>query len=340
MSNERGMSPVDTGLEEETPRSLTDIISPIWWNWKRIVLFSLLVAIIVLGINFLLPVYYKSTVRILPESEKNKLSAFSQFADAAQFAGVNIPGGEISRLYPIIIASETVLRTILGQPFKSVRQSSPVNLVDYFEFDQDTHEENMVVGVRKLRDLLTTTYESRTGLVTVSLELPEAQLAADVLNALVAELDKFMRLKRVSSASEQRKWIELRLEQVGHELREAEETLRTFREKNRRVMDSPQLLLEQERRVRDVQVKSTVYIELVKQFELAKIEEIKNIAIVNVMDPGLPAVKKERPKRLMNALLAFVLCFVLASAYYVVRVLYREQWWLLKQSLRSQPARQ
>lgn len=333
MSTDQGTSRVETSPVEESTLSLVEVASPVWTNRRRILLFSLIVAGITLGVNFLLPVYYKSTVRILPETGKNRLSAFNQFADVAQLAGVSGPGNDISRLYPVIISSETVLRTVLETPFQSIRHSSPVRLVEYFEFDDDTHEENMERGVGKLRDLLTAGYESRTGVVTVSLELPEAQLAANVLNHLVGELDSFMRLKRVSSASEQRKWIEMRLEQVSGELRTSEESLREFREKNRRVIDSPQLLLEQERRVRDVQVKSTVYVELVKQSELAKIEEIKNIAIVNVMDPGTPAVRKERPKRLLNTLLAFALSLVIVSAFYVSRSVYGEQWNLLKNSL-------
>ena len=45
-----------------------------------------------------------------------------------------------------------------------------------------------------------------------------------------------------------------------------------------------------------VQINSTLYIELKKQYELTKIEEIKNIPIVNMMDAGRPAAKKEKPQ--------------------------------------------
>jgi uncharacterized protein involved in exopolysaccharide biosynthesis len=99
--------------------------------------------------------------------------------------------------------------------------------------------------------------------------------------------------------------VETRVRDVRAELRTAEEDLKAFREKNRRLLDSPQLLMEQERYVREVQVKSTILVELIKQFELAKIEEIRNIAMVNVLDMARPPVHRERPRRLMNTLLAF-----------------------------------
>ena len=40
--------------------------------------------------------------------------------------------------------------------------------------------------------------------------------------------------------------------------------------------------------------------ELKKQYELVKIEEIKNIPIINVMDPATAAARKDKPKRAMN----------------------------------------
>ncbi len=306
--------------------SLSEIIAPLWQQRKRIAVVAVVTALLVLGINFVLPVYYKSTAKILPETEKNKLSALGQFADVAQLAGVSMPGSEISRLYPLIVSSETVLRSVIERQYQVNGLAQPVNLIDYFDPDEDTPEENMAEAVKEMQDLLTTSYESKTGLVTLHLEMPDAQLAADVLNALIDELDKFMRLKRKSNATEQRKWVEVRIKQVEEELRQAENILKTFREKNRRVIDSPELLVEQERRVREVQVKSAVYIELVKQFELAKIEEIKNIAIVNVLDAARPAVKKERPKRLINTLVVFLVALVVMSVAVVVRSRYSSQW--------------
>ncbi len=146
----------------------------------------------------------------------------------------------------------------------------------------------------------------------------EPSLAAEVLNTVIAETDKFMRLKKTTNASEQLKWIEERLTQVEAELRNAEDALKNFRERNRRVADSPQLLLEQERFMRDVQVKSTVFIELKRQAELAKIEEIKNITIVNVLDEARAPVKKERPKRAIITGTVFILAFLLISTFFIL----------------------
>jgi uncharacterized protein involved in exopolysaccharide biosynthesis len=305
-------------------------VRPVWANRQKIVLWSLVVAVVTLVINLLFPNYYKSTAMLLPETEKSKLSALGQFADIAQLAGVNIPGSEIARLYPTIVTSETVLRSVIEKKYKSERYSDSVDLVQYFDFNEGAPEKDMAASLKKMRGLLSATFENRTSVVSLSLEMREAGLAADVLNAIIGELDGFMRSKRVTSASEQVKWIDVRLKQVQQELRSAEEALKDFRERNRRVSDSPDLLLQQQRLMRNVEVSSAVFVELKKQFELAKLEEIKNITIVNVLDPGRAPVKKDSPHRALNTAVMFLLALVGLSAYYAAEPMYgskvREFW--------------
>ena len=310
--------------QEGTGFSLQDIFLPIWVERKTIALISLGIAILTLVINFFLPTYYQATATLLPETEKSKLSALSQFADVAQLAGVNIPGSEIARLYPSIVTSETVLLSVIEKAYQTKRFLAPVNLLQYFELEGDTREKNLENGLRRLRELMTTSFEARTGIVTITLEMQEPQLAADVLNAVVAELDNFMRLKRITNASEQRKWVEVRLKEVQQDLHLAEERLKEFREKNRRISDSPELMLEQDRLAREVQINSTLFIELKRQYELAKIEEIKNIPIVNILDPARAPVRKERPKRATNTTLMFLIAILGTSGYYVAKSIYGE----------------
>lgn len=312
-----GQKPV--GQSEGGGPTLEEILVPIWKERKRILMISFVVALITLGINFLLPVYYKSTATLLPETQKDKLSALGQFADIASLAGVNVPGSEIARLYPTIVNSETILRNVILAKYKTEAFADSVDLMQYFEFTQNTPEVNMAKTLAMLRGVLTAAHDNKTSIVTLSVEMPEPEFAATVLNTIVAELDGFMRSKRVTNAGEQVKWIDVRLKEVEEEMKSSEEKLKDFRERNRRVADSPQLLLEQERLLRDVQVKATVYIELKKQYELAKLEEIKNITIVNVLDPGRAPVKKERPKRATNAATMFILSVFGLSAYYIWR---------------------
>lgn len=330
------MTETSTILSHPTKELNTqEVLGILWVNRVRILVFSVGVAIVTLGINLLLPDYYRSTAVLLPETEKAKLSALSQFTNIAALAGVSIPGSEIARLYPAILTSETVLRSIIEKRYHTAKAPEPIDLIQYFDLNEPTPSENMEAALRRFREVLSAGYDAKTSLVTVSLTLGEPQLTSDVLNNLVSSLDAFMRLKRVTTASEQVKWIEVRLKQVGQDLTSSEDSLEAFRAKNRRVTDSPKLLLEQERLLRNVQVNSTVYVELKKQLELAKLEEIKNLSIVNILDPARPPALKDGPKRKTNTAISFVLALFVSSAFFIAVEKYREQIISLRTKLRN-----
>jgi uncharacterized protein involved in exopolysaccharide biosynthesis len=313
---------VDFSKRASADITLQEMLIPIWARRTKILFFSIAVGLVALAINFLLPVYYKSAASLLPETKKDKLSVLGQFADIAQLAGVGGAGSEIARLYPTIIMSETILRNVILSKYRTVKFRDSVNLIEYYGYSEETPEENVAKMLRKMNTLLTATLASKTSVVDLSVEMPEPQLAADVLNTIVYELDQFMRSKRTTSASEQVKWIDIRIKEIEDQLRVSEDDLKAFRERNRQVTNSPQLMLEQERLIRVVQVKSTIFVELKKQYELAKLEEIKNISIVNVLEPGRAPVKKERPHRLLNTLILFLFSLIASATYFLIEALY------------------
>jgi len=303
-------------------KTIRDFFLPVWAERKRVVIISFTVGLLTLGVNFLLPKYYKANAVILPDTDKNKLSSMGSLAGLASLAGVNVPGGDISRLYPVILMSESVLTEVVQRRYATVRFKDSVNLIEYMELDEGTPAKDLNEALIRLKDLMTVNFDAKTSVVSASVEMREPRLAAEVLNTALAEMDLFLREKKTTSATEQRKWIESRLVQVNAELRDEEEALKNFREKNRRVMDSPQLLLEQDRFAREVQVKGTIDLELRKQAEIAKIDEIKQITTINVLDEGREPVKKERPKRATNAVIGLLLALVGTSGFFAVRSIY------------------
>ncbi len=73
---------------------------------------------------------------------------------------------------------------------------------------------------------------------------------------------------------------------------------------------------------RRVRVQEAVFELLTQQYEMARIEEAKDVPVVSVIDPpGVPE-KKSFPHRLLLALALTFICFVIAAA----RVLVRDHW--------------
>lgn len=304
--------------QPDTSATIVEVLSTVWRSKKLIGLTTVSVTILAIIVSLVLPKYYLSTATILPESSSRKLSALSGLSDLAALAGVSV-GGEVSaaKLYPTIVRSEAVLSKVIYAQYTTSSSKEPFTLVQYWDFESDDREEEYEKTLRELRRELLVSIDGKTNVVTISIMTRDPELSAAIVNNVTRELDSFIRTKQVSSASEQRKWIEARLIEVKRDLERTENALKEFRQRNRRVADSPQLLLEQERLIREVTINSTVYTELKKQLEIAKIEEIKNMPLVNVMDAARPAVKKEKPNRTLIVASSFLLT-LLGSVLWVI----------------------
>ena len=161
--------------------------------------------------------------------------------------------------------------------------------------------------------------DNKTSLLTLEIETEDAQLSADILNYIVWQLDNFIQTKKTSSAGNQRIFVEGRLVEIKVELTIAENKLKDFREQNRMIVTSPELLLQQERLLREVIINTTIYTELKKQFEVAKIEEVKDIPIINVMDKARANAVRERPKRSIIVLSTFFISLLCAVGIQIFR---------------------
>lgn len=308
----------------ETSIDWVEILSVLWSSRKTIAMITGGVTVLSVIISLLLPEYFRSSATLLPETEKGKLAGLGGLSDLAALAGVNVGGeGSLAKLYPTIIKSEAVLTNIIYTKYKTQEFEEPVNLIEYWEIEEKTPERSYEVALKSLGEALQVGLDNKTSVVTISIETREPQLSADIINGVTSELDKFIRTKRTIKASEQRKWIEDRLVEVKQDLQRSENALKEFREKNRRVLDSPQLLLEQERLIREVTINATLYTELKKQYEIVKIEEIKNIPIINVMDEARPAARKERPKRAIIVLTSLFLSLIGGLGYVLVAHRYK-----------------
>ena len=71
----------------------------------------------------------------------------------------------------------------------------------------------------------------------------------------------------------------------------------------------PEVGLEYIRKVRDVKYQETLFELLSKQFEMAKIDEAKDSALIQVVDKALPPDKKSKPKRALIVVLTTLIAF-------------------------------
>ncbi len=108
------------------------------------------------------------------------------------------------------------------------------------------------------------------------------------------------------------------------ELERLEESLKDFRETNRRIDTSPSLLLIHDRIQRDVEIQQGIFLTLKQQLELAKIEEVQKSSFVQVLDPpSLPLTISNLPKLSSYILGGFAglllgLCIIFIIEYFSI----------------------
>lgn len=84
----------------------------------------------------------------------------------------------------------------------------------------------------------------------------------------------------------------------------------------------PEAGLEYVRRFRDVRYHETIFELLAKQFEVAKIDEAKDAAVVQVVDEALPPDRKSRPRRSVIVIVFTLLAGIAAVLFAFVREAY------------------
>ena len=303
--------PIVQTSEPDKSHELLSLIPQIWSARRWIALFVLVTTALAVVYSLLQSNQYTAETTILPELERSKLMGLAGISDLASAAGVSVGEIPIARLYPLMVRSDRILHEVIFKKYSTISRPDSVTLIQYWGLDDRSEAEAYELALKMLRDRMDPTFDSRLLTLVLKVVMEEARLAADVANQVTKQLDIYTRTKRRTSVTAQREFIEMRLAETQTSLTASEDRLRSFREKNRRVVDSPMLLLEQARLEREFQIKSTIFVELKKQVEIAKIEEIKNIPIVNVLDVARVPITRSAPKRTATVIWVFSLSLVI-----------------------------
>src|SRR5438552_3811746 len=124
---------------------------------------------------------------------------------------------------------------------------------------------------------------------------------------MVQLLNQFNLARHQLQARKQRRYARERLKEAEHELRDAEARQLSFLQSNRTYATSPILTFEANRLERDVQVKQESYLTLTREYEQARIAEVRDTPLLTIVDQAVPPYKKSSPHRALMVIAALVL---------------------------------
>ena len=269
---------------------------------------------------------YTSYVSIYPIIDDSKInSSMGDLQGLVSSFGINLGNQTSTSFYiPDIVKSRKLRKTLLLNKW-NINDDNRKNLISYWRID-DTTDVSITKNIKNLifgdenkdfnRYYLETAIEiiddrikiieEESGLITITVEMEEPQLASDIANYISEYIIFYISTEMNVQNKKYRKFIEGRLESSKNELKLVEESLTEFRKNNPIALDTPDLQLYRARLIRDVETKQGIYLTLLTQHELAKIEELKETPIINILDVAEPSIEPIWPKKKILLILSII----------------------------------
>lgn len=189
-------------------------------KWRRLIIRNfLLVCFVMAIISLLLTKWYTAKTAIMPPEEQGTGLSLPAGLSDLPLSSLGLPSLTLpSVMYVAILESRTVSESVITE----------LDLIEVYETD---HMEEAVETLQK-RIAIDITEE---GVVSLTATARSPQLAADIANRFVSELDERNKELNVAQARNKRLFIEERLAKNMTDLRSAEESLREFQEEHKAI---------------------------------------------------------------------------------------------------------
>lgn len=288
--------------EEAGGPTLADYARSMWAGRRFVILGALSIGAIAAVFSFIMQPTYQAVTTVIPAAPGDRLGSLSQIsASLEDFALQASPKGISPAMYPEIVRSRRLLERVLAQEFRRATDSKSRSLIDLVQ-PGGKGLARTELAVKKLQGKVVAVVDRRTGMLTIRVRDRSPDLAAGIANELASLLQEFFIESSTLQASEQRKFIEGRLAATQSDLTRAEDQLRAFRERNLRIGNSPRLLLQEGRLTRALREQDEIYLTLRRQYEIAKIEERRDVPVLRVLDAAaIPAFRISPRRKFMTA---------------------------------------
>ena len=266
------------------------------------------------------PNYYVSSASILPSGKVDNMSALKEAVGISSSANMD---ENSSALFPVVLQSRVVADSILARSYAIDvdGRSLTIDPAAYFgATDPDELRQALSVATA-------ITVEKKTGDIHIAVETRYPKLSQALVQAYIDELEDFNMNRRKSVGHLNARYLAAQVEKVRNTLRMADDSLADFRRHNADWAGSTnaEVVADLTRFQREVEVKTSTYIYLQQQLEMARIDEQKDVPIVRILDtPSLPTLKS-RPQRVLSVLLAGLTAFLLTTLFVLVREYLRRE---------------
>lgn len=241
---------------------------------------------------------YVSTATFIPQGSGG---ATSGLAFAASQFDIRMPssGGWGPPMYVELLRSRMLLERIaLDTVVVTEEAGRRVALMDLLEVEAPTLARRTELAVHSLRWIVTANEDKKLGAVKLSVTTRWPSVSLALAERLVRGVNQFNLETRKSQAAAERQFVDVQAGEAERVLREAEDRLQSFLQRNRTFADSPELAFAHDRLQREVVLRQQVYTSLLQKRDEARAREVRDTPVITVFeDPRLPVVGEARNSR-------------------------------------------
>jgi uncharacterized protein involved in exopolysaccharide biosynthesis len=292
------------------------LLTPLVENRRRIVLWTILIALAVGAWAAIKPRKYKAEMSLTPVTSTRSPQALGGLA---AIAGATLQQGY--QLTPARMVEFIKSRAVLaGVGMSRVSSTSPQPVVDRVlgEEFKSKDAENVAKQISKLMEVMS---NKETGTITLSVSHKDSGLARLIATRIVDSASQWFVRTSKAQAQQLRIAQEARVQNAARQLEAAEERLRQFNFANRSTPSYSVAGLERERLGRQIQFAEQVYTQAMTDRDQAFARELEATPTVVVQDP-LPSILPKVRKRIIlktaiagvTAFTAFCILFMLLDA--------------------------
>jgi len=276
-------------------------------TWPSAVVWGLLTLLIAGAFGLVRPKKYTARASFIAEQQRLRSLPTGLGSLAAQF-GVNIgaDGGRSPQFYRDLVQTSGLLLSVIDSTV-IVSPAESLTVRKLLGGTPDNSRVNLDRLLRRLRRRVGVQVDSRTSIVTLMVSQNTPAAAEGLARILISAIKQFNVVTRQLQARELRIFLDKRTSDALQSLHDAEDELRRFYERNRRFADAPQLMFEESRLKRQVELRQELYTSLSKELESARIDEVNDTPTITVIDPPFASSRPDGPGLLTLCVLGFII---------------------------------
>lgn len=264
------------------------------------------------GVTRFMSVEYTATAKILPEF--NGMGAAQSLGGLASLAGLSV--GQASEtirpeLYPDIIQSKTFLIKALTTPLTASNQKE-VLLMEYFDYGaspltpaQVAQSDSLIVLTKEqewvMKDVASrfdVAMDRLTGVLSVRVIMPDPVLAASCSRLIVNYFTEFVLEYRTTKEAKKVNFLTSQVRDNKQKYQRAEVALGAYRDRNRNQFTNV-ARIEEQRLQNDFMQYQSLYGELTRQLESARLQAQEEAPVLKVLEPPMIPNEKSSPKTML-----------------------------------------